>query len=120
MICWNKKDSSNKKRAKSRWMLIGFGQSVEVKVDEEEEEFGPNNAKDEKSDTLDSFYDPICNLGIGRKGGLIHYLRMVGQEAKLQKGMENTPCGSSAARKNGAAAANSAKSTKFVRVPQKF
>lgn len=82
---WNKKDK--RKRLKSRWMLIGFGKSVEVKVDEEEQQGQTNSEKEEKPDqrvSWDSFYDPICNLGIGRKGGLIQYLRMVGQETSLR------------------------------------
>ena len=75
-----------RRKAKTRWMLIGFGQSVEVKTDENEEN---RISSEEKETNLDSFYDPICNLGIGRKGGLIQYLRMVGQEAKLRKGQLN-------------------------------
>ena len=89
LLTWTK--DKGKKKAKTRWMLIGFGQSIEVKLDEEEEVPAAGNKieKPEVEISLDSFYDPICNLGIGRKGGLIQYLRMVGRESQLQKGQEN-------------------------------
>lgn len=87
---WNKE--TVQKRVKSKWMLIGFGQSIEVKIDEEEEKNEKGNVNKAESpkavDSWDSFYDPICNLGIGRKGGLIQYLRMVGQEAGLRQTTE--------------------------------
>ena len=83
LLTWSKE--KDKKPVRTRWMLIGFGQSIEVKLDEE----GDNHSIDTQIDKMDSeknldtFYDPICNLGIGKKGGLIQYLRNVGEESLL-------------------------------------
>ena len=76
------KTGDKQKKKKSRWHTIGLGRSLERK-DEAEEDEAPTVEKEEKEEpfmNLDTFYDPMTNASTGSKGGLLQYLRMVGQD----------------------------------------
>ena len=68
---------TGKKSNRPKWRPALLCEPEDKKTDEDDEnKYGDG----EKIPTLDSFYDPIFNLGIGRKGGLIQYLKRIGHE----------------------------------------